>query len=200
MASQHSAQGFGKIWRQMRDFLPRTDTSPYREDKKNPNENTIYKKLKSNPNLTTFTRLVEASQFKNLLDRSDICVTLLAVPDSSFENLDDSDLNHLNKLDVDELIAYHILKKCWRVKDLAGYDALLESYNQKENVYVSSGLNGPKFGRRYRTTAVKNSLQYDSTILNGDNLFCNGIVHIISAPLIPEYSVLQKIRFNGYTA
>lgn len=199
MASHHSSQGFGKVWRQMRDLLPRHNTSPYaRVEKNDPNRNTIYKKLKANREFSTFTRLVEASSFKNILDNPNMCVTFLAVPDKVFDKLNDSDLNHLNKLEVDELISYHILKKCWRVSELEGNTVLLQTYNQKENMYVSGGLNGPRFGRRYRTTAIKNSFEYESTILDGDHQFCNGIVHIVSAPVIPEYSVLQNIRFGSY--
>jgi uncharacterized surface protein with fasciclin (FAS1) repeats len=148
----------------------------------------IYRYLRDNPHFTVFVSLIDKSQFKNLLDNPASSVTVFAPTDKAFEAIQFSVIEDINSLNIDEFVAYHICKNKITLRDMSGRRFYAQTYGRDMLLINGLSIAEPKVGKRYKNlTAYPVPNSEASVMIRASDIGVkNGVIHVVSAPLIAE--------------
>ncbi len=132
---------------------------------------TLYAAL--DENFSIFKYLVDRSVvYREILNRLDSRVTLLAFPNSAVPVEIRGALGRFSRAEATELIGTHLLRGVKTAEEMNGY--LLPVYNPTQRVYIKDGY-----------VSVPQTRPQSFRLLNQGDLFKNGIVLVFDGVLTP---------------
>jgi uncharacterized surface protein with fasciclin (FAS1) repeats len=184
MTSTHTASGPQLNYRNMYDVA---DYRTIRDDKAVPITNTILDMIHNHPDFTIFLMLVQSAKLENYLNDPMSTLTLFLPTNESFNQLSSHLVGEFDLISVRDFVSFHILKEPLTTKSMQQVRLYVRTLYSRENLHINGMLpNTIKIGLRHFSNSVTPSINYDSNIIQGDIMAQNGIIHVISSPLIPE--------------
>ncbi len=152
---------------------------------------TIYDYLKENKEFSIFfSTIVDKSNVRKKLQNPAGTYTFFVVPDFKFKFMSTDVMYGLQSESTDDIMERHTLPKIYSYDDLKGYN---RPYGQQlvEIPNIAGGFLRVdprglqiKLGRRLVTGLPVTPQVYDSFILKSDIILSNGVIHVVSAPLL----------------
>lgn len=149
---------------------------------------TIMSLLEKDDRFRLFTGLIKKSGFEAMLRDPNRKVTIFAVPDSAFYKAPSTLLEELDGYDARSIIGYHILKVPLTFADMNYKRTYAETFHPTERLMLDGGFGSFKIGPRYHAMTTAPTTMYNARIIGADHLASNGIIQIISIPLVPMIS------------
>ena len=162
-----------------------TRVGPRRKREQKINEKlTILKFLESKDQFKTFLNLILKSKYSKLLDDHMSDVTLFVPTNRAFESMPAIVSEYLFSISLDEFIAFHIVKNRLVLNDIKGRRFYTDTYARESLLINGMGISEPKIGVRFKISTSRPGPNSESRLTDGDFEASNGVVHLISLPLL----------------
>ena len=147
---------------------------------------TIMSELESRPEFSKFVKTIKQSGYAKLLNDPSQNLTLFAPSDVSFLGVSASTKDALYSMYVDDFVGYHIARGKIMLKDMVGRTYRIPTYSKEAVLVRGEGIAMPKIGRVIKRTNTLPCPGTEPDITDADNMVSNGVIHVVSRPLIPE--------------
>ena len=146
----------------------------------------VYNQLKSDGNFTIILSMIDKVPFmKNILSDSRSQVTFFAAPDSAFYKLPSHMWREIDINDAQSIITFHTVKGIMTTKDMESRRFFAQTYHQVENLLINGLGLTVKVGLRHHSSTSNPTINYHSKIIGYDLPASNGVIQIISVPVLP---------------
>jgi uncharacterized surface protein with fasciclin (FAS1) repeats len=163
------------------------DYRAIRDDKVVPIRNTVLDRIHKHPDFSIFLLLVQSAKLENYLNDPMSTLTLFLPTNESFERLPAHMVAEFDLIPVRDFVAFHILKEPLTTTSMRDVRLYVRTLYPRENLQINGLLpNTMKIGLRHYSNSVTPSINYDSNVIQGDIMARNGIIHVISSPLVPN--------------
>jgi uncharacterized surface protein with fasciclin (FAS1) repeats len=147
---------------------------------------TIMDLIEGSPDFRMFAGLVKKSGYEQLLRDPARKITMFVVPDSAFYKAPSTLLQELDGYDARSVVGFHMLKVPLTMADMNLKRVYVETFHPIERLMLDGGFGSFKIGFRHHAMTTAPTVMYNARIIGGDQLATNGIVHVISIPLVPN--------------
>ena len=166
-------------------YPSRVSTVGSTESRVKPHGNTIYSIVYRNPAFSIFKRMIDDSGLRSLYDNKQGSITLFLPPNSAFEKMPPHMLNEMDRQTVRKLVLFHTVKSEFLLEDMLHTKQYVETYHPKENLFINGMGLTPKIGHRHLSASAYPSINAETSINKADIQADNGVIHVVSSPLIP---------------
>jgi uncharacterized surface protein with fasciclin (FAS1) repeats len=153
-------------------------------DQKIPEKLTMLKFLKTRTEFKTFLDLVLKSKYVKMLDDDMSDVTLFVPTNRAFENLPAIASEYLFSISLNDFIAFHIVKNRLKISDITGRRFYTDTYAMENLLINGLSVSDPMIGVKFKHSTSRPGPNNRSLLINGDISTSNGVIHVISLPLL----------------
>jgi uncharacterized surface protein with fasciclin (FAS1) repeats len=151
-----------------------------------PLKDTLLYAIANNSKFSIFYRLIRQANMEKFFNDPDQTATVFLPPDKSFSIIPNHVINQIESKSPLAIVSFHTLKAPFSIADMKYSRRYAKTLYPRENLLIEGrGISSIIIGHRYTSNSVTPSINYNATIIEGDILCSNGIIHIISVPLSP---------------